>query len=434
MSADLGAEVQVASTVADLVDDPRVSLIVVLLNDGPLARELRRLGIQVTVVDETRSSALAILFVLIGLLRRNRIQIVHTHRSKDTVLGLIAAKLARVPYAVRTIHGLREPMRGWDRIKFGVYEALESVTLRSCADLVIGVSKHIADGLIRSGYPPANVTYIHNGVDLRALARTRRRDEVRREPLDRGLAERLAAEGRCVVEKRFSSVRSGAALVRAYERIVLGHARPSWTRGLLLPLARSLLNAVSRRVACALERRRMNRVRRNPEILTRAAESARSLLIVCHGNIIRSPFAAHLLAKAVGGWRLRSIGSAGLEALPGRPPHPTALAAAISHAIDLSRHTAAPVTPERVAASDLIFVMDVPQLVAIQQRYPDARSKTFLLTCLAPEVPLEIGDPVNGDESMFRACFDHIARAASPLVRALSAEGASCGTRQRSSA
>jgi glycosyltransferase involved in cell wall biosynthesis/protein-tyrosine-phosphatase len=570
MSADLwaGAEVQVASTVAYLVDDPDISLMVVLLNDGPLARELRRLGVSVTIVDETRTSALVILIFLIGFLKRNRIDLVHTHRYKDTVLGFIAAKFARVPYAVRTVHGLREPMRGWDRIKFGVYEALERLTLHLWADLVIAVSKTMADGLTGAGLPPAVVRHIHNGVDLGALTRTRQREDVRRElgidpsaivigtagrlvpvkghasllraaalilkkerrakflivgggplrgelsalavdqgidgaclftghradahdlvvamdifvlpslaegipmavleamalgrpvvaravggvpeiighrasgllvesgtdraladaclelALDRDLAERLAAEGRRVVEERFTNVRSGEALVRAYARVVLEQGRPRRARSVVLPLARGLLSLASRRVAYALGRRRMNHVRRNPELLERAAQSARSLLIVCHGNIIRSPFAAHLLAKTVGGWRLRAVGSAGLEALPGRPPHPTALAAATSHSIDLSRHTAARVTPERVADSDLIFVMDVPQLVAIQQRYPGARSKTFLLTCLAPEVPLEIDDPVNGDESRFEACFDHIARAASPLARALGAEGA----------
>src|SRR4030095_13048527 len=102
MSADLwaGAEVQVATTAASLVNAPGVKLSAVLLNEGQLAVELRRLGVVVAVVDETRTNALAIVIALVRFLRKQRIELVHTHGYKDTVLGLIAARIAGVPYAV----------------------------------------------------------------------------------------------------------------------------------------------------------------------------------------------------------------------------------------------------------------------------------------------------------------------------------------------
>jgi protein-tyrosine phosphatase len=142
-------------------------------------------------------------------------------------------------------------------------------------------------------------------------------------------------------------------------------------------------------------------------------------LIVCHGNIIRSPFAACRIAQALGEQATVSISSAGLQAIPGRPPHPTALDTASPRRVDLSLHTARAVEPECVAESDLIFVMDLPQIVALRKRFPEARSKTFLLTCLAPEAPLEIHDPVDGDELVFQTCFDHISRATDPIVHIL---------------
>jgi protein-tyrosine-phosphatase len=148
--------------------------------------------------------------------------------------------------------------------------------------------------------------------------------------------------------------------------------------------------------------------------------SAKSLLIVCHGNIIRSPFAARLAAQALGEQRAISISSAGLEALSGRSPHPTALLTATRRSVDLSGHTASRLSSERVAASDLIFVMDIPQLVTIRKRFPEASGKTFLLTSLAPEALMEIEDPFEGGESVFQACFDHISRAVGPIARVLS--------------
>jgi len=148
-------------------------------------------------------------------------------------------------------------------------------------------------------------------------------------------------------------------------------------------------------------------------------QSARRILIVCQGNIIRSPFAAQLVADALRerGWP--SVLSAGLAAVPGRPPHPTAALIATTQRVDLSTHAASALAADVVAASDIIFVMDVAQLVALHERFPAARGRAFLLTSLAADAPLEITDPVDGDEARFRSCFDHIARAVRPIVQTL---------------
>ena len=184
--------------------------------------------------------------------------------------------------------------------------------------------------------------------------------------------------------------------------------------------ARKVLEYGARKAREAIERRQMNRIRRSPAALTRALKAGKNILVVCHGNIIRSPFAARSIAQALGDERSVSIASAGLEATPGRPPHPTALVTAAARRVDLSSHAASRLDPALVAKSDVIFVMEIPQLLALRQRFPEARAKTFLLSCLAPETPLEIRDPVDGDESVFQACFDHITRAVGPVVGALS--------------
>ena len=66
MSADLwaGAEVQLATTAAHLVNESAVSVSAVLLNEGQLAAELRRLGVPVVILDETRTSSLDIVIAL----------------------------------------------------------------------------------------------------------------------------------------------------------------------------------------------------------------------------------------------------------------------------------------------------------------------------------------------------------------------------------
>jgi protein-tyrosine phosphatase len=176
---------------------------------------------------------------------------------------------------------------------------------------------------------------------------------------------------------------------------------------------------VSRAIAESVERWRMRQIRRHPESLTCALREAQTILVVCQGNIIRSPFAAALVARGVGDSAVVRIASGGLAAVHGNPPHPMALQLATARSVDLSRHAASAVAPDIVRSSDLIFVMDVPQLLAMRKQFPDARRKTFLLACLAADVPLEIRDPVDGDESCFRACFDHISRAVLPIVHTL---------------
>jgi protein-tyrosine phosphatase len=294
---------------------------------------------------------------------------------------------------------------------------------------------------------------------------------------DRDRAKRLGAQGREVVAEGFSHERSGGALMDAYRSVATTHlprtdisnrvasdrgasaperqaagrpAAPVGARadeamlrvvpspgrreaarfstgresraditalGLCRGLARRLLDYGARTVACAVERRRMNLIRRNPAALKQSLRSAERLLVMCHGNIIRSPFAAHLLRQALAGRPSVSVVSAGLEAVPGKRAHPTALVTATTRRVDLSCHCASPVAPDRVTASDVIFVMDIPQLVAMRNRFPDARGKTFLLTCLAPELPLEIKDPINGDEAAFQVCYENISRAVRPIVR-----------------
>src|SRR6185295_17519355 len=127
---------------------------------------------------------------------------------------------------------------------------------------------------------------------------------------------------------------------------------------------------------------------RDPTEFMRALQKARSVLVVCHGNIIRSPFAAGLIQRGLGPGLSVSVRSAGLAAVPGCASHPNAIATAADRRVDLSRHVASRLTASAVRESDVILVMDVPQLVQTVALVPEARAKTFLLSSLAPGAPL----------------------------------------------
>ena len=63
----------------------------------------------------------------------------------------------------------------------------------------------------------------------------------------------------------------------------------------------------------------------------------RRVMVICHGNICRSPYAAELLARRSGGLEVRS---AGLEASEGKPAEPGARRIAKRRGIDLDAHGA----------------------------------------------------------------------------------------------
>jgi len=247
---------------------------------------------------------------------------------------------------------------------------------------------------------------------------------------DRRLAHGLGVAAQRAIAERFSHDVSGRALLDVYRSLIrtqktipertnaadLGAAGLAWelTRGLIRIARRRTVRATNDRAA----RRLMNQIRKNPARLIHALRVASQILVVCHGNIIRSPFAAELLSRGVDTASVRII-SGGVAAVAGNPPHPTALRLAAAHAIDLTRHASAPLDATTIAASDVIFVMDIPLLISMRQRFPEARQKIFLLTCLSAHAPLEIRDPIDGDESRFQACFNQISEAVQSIVAAL---------------
>ena len=111
-------------------------------------------------------SDLASLTRLVGLLRRHRPQIVHTHTPKAGLLGMLASWLCRVPVRLHTFGGLRlETMRGWRR---SLMLATERLTTR-CATRVFCNSCALAKRLAELNICQAEVVGpgSTNGVDPR---------------------------------------------------------------------------------------------------------------------------------------------------------------------------------------------------------------------------------------------------------------------------
>jgi glycosyltransferase involved in cell wall biosynthesis len=114
------------------------------------------------------------------LLRSLRADLVHTHSSKAGIVGRFAARLARVPAIVHTVHGWSfndeqpRPLRM-------AYEALERVAGSFTHRIVVVAESDRRKGLCRGIGRPERYRLVRSGIDAAAyLTPARPRDEVRR--------------------------------------------------------------------------------------------------------------------------------------------------------------------------------------------------------------------------------------------------------------
>lgn len=159
------------------------------------------------------------------------------------------------------------------------------------------------------------------------------------------------------------------------------------------------------------------------DVLRQRPRPAR-VIVLCHGNICRSPFAAALLARDLAGTGV-SVESAGFIG-PGRPSPREAVAAAALRGVDLSEHRSTLLTAPRARAADLVVVMDAVQARVVCDRFGRRRSDILVLGDLdpAPIATRTVRDPVDQPLEVFVETYARIERCAAVLVRALASHAA----------
>ncbi|GAA4874888.1 low molecular weight protein-tyrosine-phosphatase [Ferrimonas pelagia] len=139
-----------------------------------------------------------------------------------------------------------------------------------------------------------------------------------------------------------------------------------------------------------------------------------NILVVCIGNICRSPTAELLLKARLPG---KQVHSAGLGALVDKPMDAKALAVAAAHGLDGAAHSARQLTRELAQQADLILVMEQSHLKGVCQLAPEARGKTYLLDKWSGGA--DIPDPYRQSQEAFDHVFSMMERAAAGWIRVL---------------
>jgi low molecular weight protein-tyrosine phosphatase len=179
----------------------------------------------------------------------------------------------------------------------------------------------------------------------------------------------------------------------------------------------------------------LTRVRRTPDRVLhklrrrKATEALRgrprpnTLLVVCHGNICRSPLAAALLDRELAAFevRVQSGGFIGFN----RPPPAEAVAAAERHQVNLADHRSRLLTADVVRTADLIVVMDPVQRRLLCERFGRAPSDVIVLGDFDPAAieTRTIRDPVDQSRAVFDEVYERIASCVRELASVLLRDG-----------
>jgi len=200
-SGDLwaGAEVQLLTLAMKLHASPDTEVVVVLLNHGRLEEKLKEARIYVVVMDESNTGFFSLLVRLTRLARELDIDIIHTHRSKENILGSIAALLAGNIPSVRTVHGAPEHKPSISKPHKYLVNGLDNFCARHIQRMAVAVSNNLAERLART-IPAEKLCVIENGIDLEEFITVRK---TRLEHINKRPGEfRIGIAGRLTPVKR----------------------------------------------------------------------------------------------------------------------------------------------------------------------------------------------------------------------------------------
>jgi protein-tyrosine phosphatase len=132
------------------------------------------------------------------------------------------------------------------------------------------------------------------------------------------------------------------------------------------------------------------------------------ILMVCVGNVCRSPMAEGLLCDRLArrGFGAR-VESAGLGALVGRPADPIAVELLAERGVDISAHRARQLTPEILFAAELVFVMETIHQRDIERLMPSTRGRVHLIGRYGG---FEVPDPYQQPRPAFERALELIER------------------------
>lgn len=163
-----GAEVMLYILAKTLHTMPQAQVTIAILNHGTLEQKLRDCGIPVFVIDESQLNSLQILKQLSKIVADLKPDIIHTYRTKENILGSIAAwHNGHIP-SIRTLHGAREHQLSLRQLPKRLIQYLDWLSGRIYQRYIVAVSPALAIQL-QDDFPKSKIALVENGIDVDEL-------------------------------------------------------------------------------------------------------------------------------------------------------------------------------------------------------------------------------------------------------------------------
>lgn len=146
------------------------------------------------------------------------------------------------------------------------------------------------------------------------------------------------------------------------------------------------------------------------------------ILMVCLGNICRSPLAEGILQKKIDqaglNWQVDSAGTNGYHI--GEAPHRLSQKVALQNGIDISRQLSRKFVKEDIERFDKIYAMAddvVDEMKMIARNKFDAAKVDLLLNENYPGQTRDVPDPWSGPEADYHEVYELIDKACDAMIK-----------------
>lgn len=141
------------------------------------------------------------------------------------------------------------------------------------------------------------------------------------------------------------------------------------------------------------------------------------IIVVCTGNICRSPMGEALLRERLRDRKGVTVASAGIGALIGHPAAPMARELMNERQIDIGPHRAQQATLPLLSSMDLILTMDRTHSDWIMQQYPALRGRVHKFLKWGGD--RDVADPYRLPRKAFEQALSDIDRGVEDWLRRL---------------
>ena len=150
--------------------------------------------------------------------------------------------------------------------------------------------------------------------------------------------------------------------------------------------------------------------------------TAGNILVLCYGNIYRSPFIERRLAQLLdsGKWKIKS---AGFYHKTGRPCVPEFISLANDFGISLIDHRSSAVSLDDIDWADLIVIMDRKNRDQLLSMSPGAHDKIVWVACCLDDGLPEVIDPYSLPVDAVDEVIRRLDRSAMAMCKQLRSSG-----------